>query len=129
MQQEMTETNQLHPWKNARTDFERVHMDCVCPFGVLFVVTVCDRSKLPETEDMGDFTFDKKVNVLTNIFSRNHISNQLVSNNDVQFISYLFSQFMKKTVFFILGLTMLNPSKWISGPFENKITLSQAVEL
>ncbi|XP_060599606.1 uncharacterized protein K02A2.6-like [Ruditapes philippinarum] len=127
MQQKMPEKVQLHPWENARSNFERVHVDFVGLFqGHMFLVIVCARSKWAEIEDLGNCTSaEKTVNVLRTIFSRYGIPKQLVSDNGVQFTE-LFAQFMKNNGIFHIRTAVAKPStnglvERLNGTFKSRI--------
>ena len=85
----------LHPWAWATAPWERIHVDFVGPFlGKTFFVAIDSHSKWPEIIPMSSTTTSKTIEVLREIFARNGIPRQLVSDNGPQFIAEEFRQFM-----------------------------------
>ncbi|XP_062865163.1 uncharacterized protein K02A2.6-like [Trichomycterus rosablanca] len=87
----------LHPWEWPSTPWQRVHIDFAGPFmNSMFLIAVDAHSKWPEVMRMKSTTTEKTISVLRNIFSRNGLPEQIVSDNGPQFISEEFKLFMKK---------------------------------
>ena len=86
----------LHPWQWPQTPWERIHVDFLGPFlGKMIFVAIDAHSKWPEAQMMTTTTAAKTICVLREIFSRNGIPKQLVSDNGPQFCAEEFRQFMK----------------------------------
>ena len=89
----------LHPWVWPTVPWERVHVDFAGPFlgngewGMFFVATDA-HSKWPEVIIMTSTTTTKTIVVLRDMFARNGIPRQIVSDNGPQFASEEFRQFM-----------------------------------
>ena len=85
----------LHPWAWATVPWERIHVDFAGPFvGRMFLLATDAHSKWPEIVLMSSTTTAKTIAVLRDMFARNGIPRQLVSDNRPQFISGEFRQFM-----------------------------------
>ncbi|XP_021353194.1 uncharacterized protein K02A2.6-like [Mizuhopecten yessoensis] len=86
----------LHPWEWPSTPWERIHIDFAGPFmDSMFLIVVDAHSKWPEVVPMRTTTAEKTVDVLRNIFARNGVPRQVVSDNGPQFVSEHFKNFMK----------------------------------
>ena len=86
----------LHPWAWCATPWERVHIDFAGPFlGKMLFVAIDTHSKWPEVAAMTTTTTSKTIAVLREVFARNGIPRQIVSDNGPQFTSDEFSYFMK----------------------------------
>ena len=84
----------LYPWAWPTSPWERVHIDFAGPLlGKMFLIVVDAHSKWPEIAIMTTTT-TKTITALREIFSRNGIPRQIVSDNGPQFMSGEFSQFM-----------------------------------
>ena len=86
----------LHPWMWPSRVFQRVHIDFAGPFqGSMFLVAVDAYSKWPEVCLMQNTTVSKTIEALRQMFARNGLPEQIVSDNGPQFISEEFAVFMK----------------------------------
>ncbi len=87
-------TAPLHPWTWPTTAWQRIHIDFAGPFMKrMFFIIVDAHSKWPEVCIMKSTTAEKTVQALREIFSRNGIPDQIVSDNGPQFISEEFKKF------------------------------------
>ena len=85
----------LHPWTWSSIPWERIHADFAGPFlGKMFLVVVDAQSKWPEIIVMSSTTAARTITALRELFARNGIPNQLVSDNGQQFVSEEFKQFL-----------------------------------
>jgi hypothetical protein len=86
----------LHPWEWPSTPWERIHIDFAGPFmDNMFLISVDAHSKWPEVIPMRKTTATKTTQALRTILSRNGLPEQIVSDNDSQFVSEEFQQFTK----------------------------------
>ena len=86
----------LHPWAWPEGPWQRVHVDFAGPFmGHMSLIVVDSYSKWLEVIIMQSTTTAKTIEELRNIFARNGIPHQLVSDNGPQFVSDKFRNFMK----------------------------------
>ena len=77
----------LHPWIWPTRIWQRVHIVFAGPFlGQLFPVAIDAHSKWPEVVEMTSSTATKTTEVLQRMFSTYGLPEQLVSNNDPQFV-------------------------------------------
>ena len=96
-QQNMAPRVPLQTWPWPSTPWERVHVDFLGPFlGKMIFVAVDAHSKWPEAQIMTTTTAAETIAVLRNVFARNGIPKQLVSDNGPQFRSEEFQQFMAR---------------------------------
>ncbi|CAL9690514.1 unnamed protein product [Knipowitschia caucasica] len=87
----------VHPWEWPSSPWLRVHIDFAGPFlNSMFLIAVDAHSKWPEVVPMKSTTSEKTISVLRNIFSRNGLPEQIVSDNGPQYTSEEFNLFMKK---------------------------------
>ena len=87
----------LQTWPWPSTPWERVHVDFLGPFlGKMIFVAVDAHSKWPKAQIMTTTTAAETIVVLRNVFARNGIPKQLVSDNGPQFRSEEFEQFMAR---------------------------------
>ena len=92
--QSMPPLSPLHPWIYPDHKWQRIHLDFAGPFqGVNFLVAVDAYSKWPEVKIMKSTTASKTIEALREIFSRNGLPQQIVSDNGPQFISKEFRDF------------------------------------
>ena len=78
----------LHPWAWPTSPWERIHVDFLGPFlGRMLLVVMDAHSKWPEVCIMTSTTTAKTITVLRDIFARNGLPRQLISDNGPQFIS------------------------------------------
>ena len=86
----------LHPWAWPEDPWQRIHVDFAGPFmGHMFLIVVDSYSKWLEVIIMQSTIAAKTIEELRNIFARNGIPHQLVSDNGPQFVSDEFRNFMK----------------------------------
>ena len=86
----------LHTWEWPSKPWQRIHVDFCGPVsGQMFLICVCAFSKWPEVVMMQSTTSERTIEALREIFSRNRLCIQLVSDNGPQFISDEFQKFMK----------------------------------
>ena len=86
----------LHPWAWPEDPWQRIHVDFAGPFmGHMFLIVVDSYSKWLEVIIMQSTIAAKTIEQLRNIFARNGIPQQLVSDNGPQFVSDEFRNFMK----------------------------------
>ena len=89
----------LHPWTWSSIPWERIEVDFAGPFlGKMFLVVVDAHFKWPEVIVMASTMATRTITALRELFARNGIPNQLVSDNDSdngpQFVSEEFKQFL-----------------------------------
>ena len=85
----------LHPWAWPEGPWQQVHVDFAGPFmGHMFLIVVDSYSKWLEVINMQSTTAARTIEELSNIFARNGIPHQLVSDNGPQFVSDEFRNFM-----------------------------------
>ena len=85
----------LHPWTWSSIPWERIHVDFAGPFlGKMFLVVVDAHSKWPEIIVMSSTTAARTITALRELFARNGIPNQLVSDNGPQFVLEELKQFL-----------------------------------
>ena len=88
-------TAPLHSWTWPEKPWERIHIDYLGPVeGKMMLVAVDSHSKWPEVIIVNSMTSAKTVAVLREMFARNGLPLQLVSDNGPQFCSEEFQQFM-----------------------------------
>jgi hypothetical protein len=86
----------LHPWEWPSAPWKRIHVDFAGPFlGHMFLIVVDAHSKWPEVIPMQTTTSAKTIITLRNIFARNGLPEQMVSDNGPQFVSEEFQKFVK----------------------------------
>ena len=86
----------LHPWIWPTAPWKRIHIDYAGPFlNKMFLIVVDAHSKWPEVIQMSSITTSKTVEALQALFAKYGLPEQLVSDNEPQFTSEDFSQFMK----------------------------------
>ena len=72
----------LHPWAWPTAPWERIHLDFAGPFlGKMLLIVLDAHSKWPEVIIMTTTTATKTIAVLRNIFSRNGLPKQVVTDN------------------------------------------------
>ena len=87
----------LHPWAWPDTPWRRVYVDFAGPFqGKMFFIVVDAHLKWPEVILMPTTTTHQTINALSSVFSRHGLPDQLVSDNEPQFISEEFAWFLKR---------------------------------
>ena len=87
----------LHVWSWPSHPWERVHIDFLGPFmGKMILVVTDAHSKWPEAIVMKSTTSERTIAVLREIFARNGLPQQLVSDNGPQFCSSEFQLFMQR---------------------------------
>ena len=97
LHQNMPQAAPLHPWEWPSGPWQRIHIDYAGPFlGSMFLVVVDAHSKWPESFVMKSTTSQQTIQKLREIFSRNGLPEQLVSDNGPQFTSEEFGNFMKQ---------------------------------
>jgi len=86
----------LHPWEWPSVPRQRIHVDYAGPFlDTMFLVVVDAHSKWPEIYVMKSTTSQQTITKLREIFARNGVPEQLVSDNGPRFTSDEFNLFMK----------------------------------
>ncbi len=86
----------LHPWIWPSKPWQRIHIDFAGPFqNAMYLVVVDAHSKWPEVKIMSTTTSDNTITELREIFSRNGIPDQIVSDNGPQFRSTEFQDFTR----------------------------------
>jgi len=94
--QNMPSSAPLHPWEFPDKPWSRIHVDFAGPFmGHMFLVVIDAHSKWPEVVCMQSTTSERTIEVLREIFSRNGLYEQLVSDNGPKLTSSEFMKFMK----------------------------------
>lgn len=84
----------LHPWEYPSRPWQRVHIDYCGPlWGYMLFVMVDAHSKWPEVVCTRSTTSERTIEIVREIFSRNGICEQLVSDNAPQFTSEEFGAF------------------------------------
>ena len=84
----------LHPWPWPTAPWECIHVDFAGPVaGRMLFIAVDAHSKWPEVCVMNSTTAGRTVAVLKEMFARNGIPCQVVSDNGPQFISEEFQPF------------------------------------
>lgn len=85
-----------HPWEEAETPFERVHVDYAGPFyGSYYLILVDAYSRWPEIHVTKDMSTKTTIRVCREIFARFGIPRVLVSDNGRQFVSHEFERFLE----------------------------------
>lgn len=74
--------------------WQRIHIDFAGPF--LIIIMVDAHSKWPEVFPMKKITSFKTIEILRTVFARNGIPEQIVSDNESQFTSHEFDEFIRK---------------------------------
>ena len=100
----MSESNQsapaeapLHPWEWPGLRWSRIHIDYTGPYkGEMFLVVVDAYSKWLEVQHMRSITSTATIEKLCEMFTMNGLPATLVSDNDSNFTSAEFQEFMKK---------------------------------
>ena len=86
----------LHTWEWPTTPWQRIHIDYAGPFlGQMYLVVVDAHSKWPEVVCTKSSNTTQTIDILRDIFSRNGVPEQLVSDNGPQFTSEEFQIFLK----------------------------------
>ena len=86
----------LHPWSWPEMPWQRIHVDFAGPFmDHMFLIVVDSCSKWLEVVMMKSTTANRTIEELRDIFARNGLPQQLVSDNGPQFTSEEFTRFMK----------------------------------
>ena len=97
--QKSPESAMLHPWIWPSKPWVRIHLDFAGPFqGKMFLIAVDVFLKWPEIVEMTSNTAGQTVKVLRDIFARQGLPEQLVSDNMPQFVSSDFADFCKSNV-------------------------------
>ena len=87
----------LAVWPWPSTPWERVHIDFLGPFlGKMILVAVDAHSKWPEAQIMASTTTAQTIAVLRDMFARNGLPKQVVSDNGPQFRAEEFKEFMAR---------------------------------
>ncbi|BHF72217.1 hypothetical protein SprV_0401528100 [Sparganum proliferum] len=82
------------PWELPERTWSRVHIDFAGPFnGVSYLILVDAYSKWPEIAPLNPATASATIAFLRRIFSQHGLPEDLVSDNDSQFISSSFEDF------------------------------------
>ena len=101
----------LIPWDWPSQPWERMHVDFAGPFlGSMFIIVVDVMSKCPEDIQMSKTTSTHTIAVLRTIFARNGIPSHVVTDNDPQFTSCEFQQFMGLNGIKHIKITPYHPS-------------------
>ena len=101
-------TSVLHPypWEWPPRPRQRIHINIAGLFqGAKFLVAVDAHSKWPEVEIMGSTT-TKTIEVLRKVFASNGLPEQVVTDNDPQFVSEEFAQFVKEKTSLPSGMSL-----------------------
>lgn len=77
----------LHPWEEPQKVWQRLHIDFCEANGSKWLIVVDAKSKWPEAIRMGSTTAERTIAKLREIFSRNGLPEQLVSDNGPPFTS------------------------------------------
>ncbi|UYV63777.1 K02A2.6-like [Cordylochernes scorpioides] len=86
----------VHRWESAPTPWYRVHLDFAGPFmNRMFLIVIDSYSKWPEVIIMNSTTAGNTIRVLRDLFSRYGIPDQVVTDNDPQFVSEEMKYFFK----------------------------------
>ena len=117
----------LHPWIWPTRPWERVHVDFAGPFrGRMFLLLMDAHSKWPEIIELTSTTASKTIDVLREIFSRNGLPEQIVSDNGPQFVSEEFGRFMKENAIKHIRISPYHPAS--NGAAERLVqTFKQAM--
>ena len=84
----------LNPWSWLQSPWDRIHIDFAgLLMGKMLLIATDTFSKWPEVTIMTNTSSSKTIAVLREMFSRNGIPRELVSDNGPQFISHEFQQF------------------------------------
>ena len=85
----------LNPWSWPEVPWERIHVDFAGPVkGQMLFVVVDSHSKWPEVCIMNKTSSGQTITALREMFARNGLPRELVSDNGPQFTSQEFLQFM-----------------------------------
>ena len=117
----------LHPWEWATTPWQRIHVDYAGPFqNSMFLVVVDAHSKWPEVVSVSSTTSSSTIEVLSDLFARFGIPEQIVSDNGAQFVSEEFQAFVRSNG--ILHLTSAPYHPATNGLAERAVqTFKQAL--
>ncbi|XP_033098255.1 uncharacterized protein K02A2.6-like [Anneissia japonica] len=86
----------VHPWEWPQGPWKRVHADFAGPFeGKMFFLLVDTHSKWPEVIEMSATSSEQTFEILRNVFARNGLPEQLVTDNGPQFITHTYKWFME----------------------------------
>lgn len=89
----------LHPWQWPEQPWQRIHVDYAGPFmGSMFLIAVDAHTKWMEVIPTQNATSIATINILSDMFARFGLCQQLVSDNGAQFTSEEFKSFMKGNV-------------------------------
>ncbi|VDL65922.1 unnamed protein product, partial [Nippostrongylus brasiliensis] len=83
----------LHPWEEPEKVWQRLHIDFCDANGSKWLIVVDAKSKWPEVIRMGSTTAERTIAKLKEIFSRNGLPEQLVSDNGPPFSSKFFREY------------------------------------
>ena len=85
----------LHPWVWLTVPWQQIHLDFGGPFmGKMLLVVIDSHSKWPEVLEMNTTTAAKTVTVLREMFADYGLLEQVVTDNEPQFTSTEFRQFL-----------------------------------
>ena len=85
----------LNPWSWPEVPWDRIHVDFAGPVkGRMLFVVVDSHSKWPEVSIMNTTSTAQTITVLREMFARNGLPRELVSDNGLQFTSHEFCQYM-----------------------------------
>ena len=84
----------LHRWEYPAHPWQRLHIDFAGPFqGKMFLVVMGAHTKWPDIVEMRDTTAAETVATLRSLFARMGLPEQVVSDNEPQFVSGEFKHF------------------------------------
>ena len=110
----------LTKWPDAKTPWERVHIDYLGPVkGKMFLVIVDSYTKWVEVFEMPNTDSNATTCKLREVFSRFGLPDCLVSDNGPQFTSALFSEFCAKNGIKHLTSAPFHPQG--NGQAENSV--------
>ena len=103
-----------------------MHVDFAGPFRCMFLLLMDAHSKWPEIIELTSTTASKTIEVLREIFSRNGLPEQVVSDNGPQFVSEEFERFMKENAIKHIRISPNHPAS--NGAAEHLVqTFKQAM--
>ena len=86
----------LHPWLWPDQPWQRIHIDYAGSFrGKMFLLLVDAHSKWPEIFEMASSTSESTIAMLRQVFAAYGLPEHLVSDNEPQFTSAEFQQFLR----------------------------------
>ena len=107
----------VQPWRWPNQPWKRIHLDFAGLFqGSMFLVSVDAHSKWPEVFVLKETTATKSIEILSVIFARFGLPDQVVTDNGPQFVSEDFYHFLKSNGIKHIRCAPYHPASY--GPVE-----------